>query len=291
MSTVGTSNGNDSDLVDFVDPKLMTKIRVHCAGRFPYSREYDYSVNVFDTSMGRLTIGQWLGGENKVEQQDAVFAAEDANQNLWIAVIDGLGGHPGGAEASQICCDVLKEEVEAGIIHVDYILRNKIRMRMARDRIIMQNPKRPGGACIAIVCINSASQKLESYSMGDCEVCVQRDGKDVILANELDTGDRMSQVSKVISPRVKEEFTYAESRLLKGDRLLVHSDGLTNKAFKAFGDRYGDIRKQIRNAILISQRENGVNADNLTVACLQRFDPSQTRQGIYTVQLGADPEV
>ena len=291
MSIVGTSNDSASGVVDFVDPKLLSNSRIHFSGRFTYSRDQDRTVKTFSTAMGKLTIGIWLGGKNKIQQQDAVFAAEDTNQNLWIAVVDGLGGHPGGAEASQICCDVLKDEIESGVIHVDYVLRNKMRIRMARDRTIMSDPRRTGGACIALVCINSTNQKLQAYSMGDVEVCVQRDGENVVLANELDTGERVNQVSKTISPLFKAEFTYSEARLEKGDRVLMYSDGLTNKAFKAFGNRYGRVRNQIRNAIWISQHENGINADNLSVACLERFEPSLSPQSVYAVQLGADVNI
>ena len=289
-STTSPSSDNP-DVVDFVDPKQLCSSKVFCSGRFPYSRDQDRTVQSFDTVMGKVTVGMWLGGLNKVEQQDAVFVAEDSNQNLWISVVDGLGGHPGGAEASQLCCDVLKEEIETGSIHVDYLLRNKMRLRMARDRVIMSDPRRTGGACIAMACINSTNEKLQSYSMGDVEICVQRDGENVVLANELDRGGELNAVSKIISPLFKGEFTYSEAKLMKGDRILIYSDGLTNKAFKAFGNRYGTVRNQIRNAIWISQHENGVNADNLTVACLERFEPNPSQQGIYAVQLGGDQGV
>ena len=127
--------------------------------------------------------------------------------------------------------------------------------------------------------------------MGDVEVCVQRRGENVVLANDLDTGEKMNQVSKTISPLFKSEFTYSEVKLVEGDRILVYSDGLSYNAFKAFGDRYGAARKQIQNAIWISRHQNGIDADNLSVACLERFQPSQSDQGIYAVQLGADPGI
>ena len=92
---MATTLDNDSGLIEFVDPGVKAEPVIHMSGRFEYSRKYDRAVRSFNTSMGTVVAGMWLGGENKTEQQDAVFIAEDAENNLWMAVADGLGGHPG----------------------------------------------------------------------------------------------------------------------------------------------------------------------------------------------------
>jgi serine/threonine protein phosphatase PrpC len=276
---------DDNDgYIEFQDPKGMLQSRTHFAGRFDYSREVDRTVQSFTTSLGQVTIGMWLGGKNKKQQQDAVFLAEDANQNLWMAVADGLGGHPGGAEASQICCDVLKEEIQNVGFEVNDELRDKIRHRMTRNKLIMSDPGRLGGACIAIVCVNGTTHKFRSYSMGDVEVCVQREGNDIVLANTLDTGKEMNQVSKTLSPITLEPFTYGETILKPGDKIITASDGLMNKAFRAFAERFTTIDDQIKQAIEISQLENGDNADNLSVICLQNFQPESELPYLFGVQ-------
>jgi serine phosphatase RsbU (regulator of sigma subunit) len=120
--------------------------------------------------------------------------------------------------------------------------------------------------------------------MGDVEVCVQREGKDIVLANTLDTGKELNQVSKTLSPITKEPFTYGETILKPGDKIITASDGLMNKAFRAFAEKFTTIDDQIKQAIEISQLENGDNADNLSVICLQNFQPESELPYLFGAQ-------
>ena len=144
---------------------------------------------------------------------------------------------------------------------------------MSKDRHIMQKPRKTGGSCICIVYINTLNHKLEAYSMGDVEVSVFRGGIKVVMANALDSGSTNSGVTKVITPTVKTEFTYSEVWLEPADRVFVHSDGLSNKAFRGFSDKKMAIIDQIHHVIDISEKENGPNGDNMSVICLERFLP------------------
>ncbi len=281
---IPTSNDN-SGFVEFIKPEDMSQSKIHFSGRFDYSREKDRTIETFSTIMGEVTIGMWLGGENKIQQQDAVIVAEDNDENLWMAVADGLGGHSGGAEASQICCDVIREEIENFYLEMDNNLRTKIRNRMMGDQVIMSNPDKPGGACLAVVCISTLNNKLKSYSLGDVEVSVHRNGSKIVLVNTLDSQGYNSAVTKTISPSINAEFTYSETILEVGDRVMVHSDGLSNKAFRAFGIDNETIDRQIDAAIKLSQIENGVDADNLSIACLNNFRPKSAGSEIFTVKL------
>jgi serine/threonine protein phosphatase PrpC len=264
----------ESGFVEYIDPEELGKSRIHMCGRFDYTRENDRTVETFQTRMGEVTVGMWLGGKHKVQQQDAAFVSEDGDGSLWLAIADGLGGHPGGAEASQICCDVLREEIESGKPKIDEFFRNKIRLLMAKDRVIMKNPKKTGGSCICIVHINTLNHKLHAYSMGDVEVSVFRRGVKVVMANLLDSGTTTSGVTKVITPTFKAKFTFSEVWLEPADRVFVHSDGLTNKAFRGFSERKIPIVDQMNHVIDISEQENGPFGDNMSIICLERFLPA-----------------
>ena len=272
--------------VSFDNPELFIEPRVIFAGRYPYSRENDRTVKTFSTAYGNVAIGMWLGGANKTQQQDAVFLGIDVNENLWMVVVDGLGGHPGGAEASQICCDVLREEMTKVGFSVDDTLRDKIRIRMAHSRVIMSDPGKIGGACIALVCINGNTHKLSSYSMGDVEVGVLRDNKGLVLANVHDTGEKNNQVSKTLTPAQQYKFTVSHFTLKAGDKILVASDGLANYAFRAFGIKRLSTRQQIQVAIEISRQRNNANSDNLSIMCLKSFHPTSKSPTFSTVELG-----
>ena len=273
-------------VIDFYHPETFVEPTIHFSGRFPYSRQADKTVSTFSTDFGEITVGMWLGGAKKVEQQDAVFLGVDNAENLWMVVADGLGGHPGGAEASQICCDILSEEIGKVGFTVNGAFRDKVRVRMARSKLIMSNIYKTGGACIALVCINENTHKLNCYSMGDVEACVLRNNSEVVMSNMHDTGSETNQVSKSLSPSQMAEFTETEVLLKPGDKVMVASDGLANKAFRALAGQNTTMQSQIRQAIEVSEFRNGDNADNLSIICLERFLPRSNSPHIENVKLG-----
>ena len=274
-----------SDVVEFKNPQHFIKSGVLISGRFPYTRKDDSAVKSFSTPYGDLSVGMWLGGEEKHEQQDAVFSGIDIYENLWMVVVDGLGGHPGGAQASKICCDVLAEEIDKVGFIVDDDLRDKIRSRMGRDTTIMSSPRKIGGACIALVSINGHTHKLHSYSMGDVEVGVLRRGAGLVLANQHDTSEGTNQVSKSLSPARRFHFTESKMTLKPGDKILVASDGLQNNAFRAFAMERISNHQQVQVAIEISKKLRNPKSDNLSIMCLESFRPVSNSPGFSTVQL------
>ena len=99
----------------------------------------------------------------------------------------------------------------------------------------------------------------------------------MILANVLDSGETgNSTVTKVLTPSRKCDFNIGEVWLRPSDRIFVHSDGLSNKAFKGFADRDLPVSEQMHNAIDISEKENGPHADNMSIICVNRFLPRTT---------------
>ena len=285
---VNKPSNNPSWVVEYDNPEHFIDSRVYVSGRYPYSRENDRTVNAYSTPFGNVSVGMWLGGPNKVEQQDAVFLGIDVYENLWMVVADGLGGHPGGAQASQVCCDVLESEITKVGFRVDGALRDRMRIEMAKNEVIMSDPYRIGGACIAMVRIDGNSHKLKCYSMGDVEVGVLRKHQGLVLANSHDTGIENNQVSKTLSPAGQYDFTETEFCLVPEDKILVASDGLQNYAFKAFGFKNITCRQQVEVAIEISRHRQKLNSDNLSIMCLDSFMPPSTEPTHSSVQLMAD---
>jgi len=162
------------------------------------------------------------------------FFEHESKGIVFIAAVDGLGGYSGGAEAARICIEALNETILVHGVHFSSSqLAKYIRLKMRKNISIMQNPEKPGGACMTIAKVDVKNQYVTFSSIGDTEgIIVRKDGS-LKFAMSVDVKPASKGVTRALSPRLA-GIDFRESEPIKidsGDRIFCFSDGINKKLF------------------------------------------------------------
>jgi len=181
-------------------------------------------------------------GHVRSSNQDCVLA--DEAQGLWV-VADGMGGHTGGAEASRLACDAVKDGVRHGMPLSDAFEVAHSRVRTAQEE---NNELHDMGTTLVAV----QEGKNGSYELawvGDSRIyrCNFEHGKFECLTRDHNVAGRLVQTGRITEDQARahpqrhvltdcigqrEGLPTIESTRLDwraGDRLLLCTDGLNGE--------------------------------------------------------------
>lgn len=194
-------------------------------------------------------------GRVRRNNQDCILVDEQIG--LWV-VADGMGGHAGGAEASRIACDAVKEGVAHGMPLADAFEVAHSKVRAAQEI----NPSfQDMGTTLVAVHENDGS--FDVSWVGDSRIYRYNceDDKFGCLTRDHNVAGRLLQTGQITADQAREHpqrhiltdcigqregLPTIESIRLDwrpGDRLLLCSDGLTGElADSEIARRLGTIR-------------------------------------------------
>lgn len=178
------------------------------------------------------------------DNQDSIGVFENAAVKLY-AVADGMGGAAGGAHASKIAIGILKEAWQSGIELTERMLGEAV--LKAHDIIFTESRRVPGlvGMGTTVVGVAFIKNKVIFLNVGDSRAYLVRAGKisrvtedHTVVAELLRAGTLSADQTK--STPVSHMLTRSlgaphkltvdcyvnEGGLLKGDKILICSDGL-----------------------------------------------------------------
>lgn len=219
---------------------------------------------------------------------------DDGLVNRFWAVADGMGGHNGGREASQLACRVLQVLLERqppdrgdlgpralGRHLVDTVLRVD---RLVRQRAASRRALAHMGTTLS--CLLMADGHSIIAHVGDSRVYRRRRGyltclttdhtfvQEMIFEGELDPAKAHTHPLRHLLTNAvgtAEALCYVEKRIDRvraGDRFLLCSDGLTNV-----------LDVETLSFIMASEKDAGGMAEDLVAAALER----NTRDNVTAV--------
>ena len=207
-------------------------------------------------------------GRVRSSNQDCVLA--DATAGLWV-VADGMGGHTGGAEASRLACDAVKEGVQHGMPLSDAFEVAHSRVRTAQEENSSLHDM--GTTLVAVQEDHKGNYELAwvgdsriyriNLKSGELE-CLTRDHN---VAGRLLESGRITEDQARAHPQrhvltdcigQREGLPNIESARLEwgtGDRLLLCTDGLNGELSDAeMGQWLGEIRSPRAAAEKLAER-------------------------------------
>lgn len=230
-------------------------------------------------------------GSVRSENQD-YYGFEKKGQFSMLIVLDGMGGHSGGFEASRIACKAMLQHFESecsdSISPQDFLRESIVRGHNAILKFASKNPKMTGMGTTA-VCLLLHETKCWIAHVGDSRAHIVRDKKlfqltiDHTCVNQLAlTGDlslddmKNHPMSHILdrsmgSEEPLEVEVYPEPiELQYGDRLILSSDGFLQYVID--DDITGflqipDLEQSAQTCINTSLKRGG--SDNITVALLE----------------------
>jgi PPM family protein phosphatase len=220
-------------------------------------------------------------GNVRTSNQDQLFAEGDL-----VAVADGMGGHAAGEVASRLAVDVLRDTFDADPT-ADGLLAAVV---AANQAVWERSEAEPGlrgmGTTIAAVAL-VAGKALAVVNVGDSRAYLLQDGRlrqltadhslvaelvraGAISEDEARTHPRRNVLTQVLGmgPDVEPHVALAEP--VRGDRLLLCSDGLFNELDD---DRIAAILAEVPEpagaaARLVDEANGAGGADNITALVL-----------------------
>ena len=215
-------------------------------------------------------------GKVRSSNQDRVLVDEDLG--LWV-VADGMGGHAGGAEASRLAAEAVKESISHGMPLEDSfeVAHSRVRSAQAEDASLSDMGT-------TLVALHEQNDGYHLAWVGDSRLyrldtgngrfeCMTRDQN--IAGRLLDTG-RITEAQARAHPQrhvltdcigQREGLPTIESchiRWRRGDRLLLCSDGLNSElsdtqmadALKAYESPRAAAEKLTEMALAAGGRDN-----------------------------------
>ncbi|MEL6106790.1 MAG: protein phosphatase 2C domain-containing protein [Planctomycetota bacterium] len=230
-----------------------------------------------------------IGGRK--ENQDRCLCDDDAAIYL---VADGMGGHAGGARASEIAVDVLSQHLRAASTDEDpsEAMERALHRGLENASREMRSFAATEPDCGKMGCTLAAVAIVGNHAyythVGDSRVYLIHEGhikrltKDETLVEELADANLISRssvathrwrhvVTNSLGARgIRQEPRWKEMQLCDGDQILLTSDGLTNELTDA------EIESEVRRSMSPKQSVKG-----LIRAALHR-DPSDNVTCVVT---------
>lgn len=232
-------------------------------------------------------------GRRRETNQDYMFTSETAVGNLpnLFLVADGMGGHAAGDYASRFTVEKIVEHVEQSKQNEPVAV-----IKQAVDyanRLLLQEANADAskmGMGTTIVAATCQGDKLYTANVGDSRLYVvnqeqiiqiTRDHslvQEMVRLGEMDMADAKEHPDKNIITRaigVKAEVAvdFFETKVAKGDTILMCSDGLSNMIEDedikrvVLGQR--DIVEKAERLVEIANENGG--KDNITVVLIEPF--------------------
>jgi PPM family protein phosphatase len=205
---------------------------------------------------------------------EPVMFRSDASPALY-AVIDGMGGHAGGRQASRSVAFYLAERVTADVVPLLDGANRMLYEQMERS------PELTGmGATIAGVAL--ADDRATAFNVGDARAYQYADGYLMLLT----TDDRSSSASHAVTQSLGgagrltavTPHTFPLEPLRSHERLLVCSDGLTEVvAFDDIAEAMSEPDPYRSASLLLHQALRGGAPDNVTFILLEKQGPDGGR--------------
>ncbi|MEC4983145.1 MAG: Stp1/IreP family PP2C-type Ser/Thr phosphatase [Oscillatoria sp. PMC 1068.18] len=234
--------------------------------------------------MKRRFEGQTDPGLIRTVNQDHFYTDPDER---FFVVADGMGGHAGGQEASQIATDAIRAYLEKhwnSDVDSDAILKGAI--AWANDLIIQDQQKHPERADMGTTAVVVLFRQGKTWCahVGDSRLYRLREQKlaqitedHTWVARALKAGDMTAEearshpwrhvLSQCLGRKELQKIEIQKFDVQAGDRLLLCSDGLTEEVpDELIADKLdsGNDCALIAQALIEAAKANG-GSDNITV--------------------------
>ena len=231
-------------------------------------------------------------GRVRARNEDSLVA-----QAPLFVVADGMGGHAGGAVASRLAVDVLRETLDRSPITTAGM---KTTLQAANDAIIAAahaDPAAPlmGTTAVGLVLLTEAdAEQWLAFNIGDSRIYRLRDGRlsqisvdhsyvhDLVLAGLLDpqsarTHPERSVITRALGIERVPVPDFWAFPALDGERFLLCSDGLSGELsdpqITQILTAAGDPREAARELVAAANAAGG--RDNITAIVVDTTGSSQ----------------
>ncbi len=253
---------------------------------------------------------------HKRVNEDACGSAETPVGKLFV-VCDGMGGHAGGKQASDIALRTIIEMVSSSMPNTEPVQALRMAIEMAARKVYefggpADNPQRPGSTCVAVL-LNKGY--AEVAHVGDSRAYAIR-GKQIIrltrdhsmVQDMIDAGALTEQqaighpdgnkITRALgmTPSVEVETRDEPYELFDGDVFILATDGLTDlarnedilKTTSAYV-KSSNVQTACNELVALANRRGG--HDNITVQVVRvmRAGPKLAQTRMQEPSLGAGP--
>lgn len=242
-----------------------------------------------------MVYGQTHIGLVRQNNQDALEYGTLSDSVQYAVICDGMGGANGGNIASKIAVEVIGSRIRDAYrdnpttITPEHLLTSAMATANVGVYDRAQREQELSGMGTTVVAVITDGSMAYISHVGDSRLYLYREGvlskvtRDHSVVQELIESGQITEEEARCHPRknyitralgvVSEEYgEYDELDLLKGDRLLLCTDGLTNEVSTDDIARY--LQEPIEEATqkLIRAALDGGGMDNITVALMDIGD-------------------